>query len=82
MHCELEMSLLCWGSGEFGQTGHGRPVDVGPEKACLREFTEGRLGRVKLLACGSSHSIVISGTTYIFFVWQLVCVFVVPQLSS
>ncbi|XP_075899954.1 uncharacterized protein LOC142899910 isoform X4 [Nelusetta ayraudi] len=66
MHCELEMSLLCWGSGELGQTGHGRPGDVGPEKACLREFTEGRLGRVKLLACGSSHSIAITVDNRIF----------------
>lgn len=71
MHCELEMSLLCWGSGELGQTGHGRPGDVGPEKACLREFTEGRLGRVKLLACGSSHSIAITGTTLNF---SFICV--------
>lgn len=56
------MNLLCWGSGELGQTGHGRPGDIGPEDAHLREFTEDRLGRVKLLACGSSHSIVITGT--------------------
>lgn len=61
------MSLFCWGSGELGQTGHGRPGDIGPETACLREFTEGQLGRVKLLACGSSHSVVITGMTPSFF---------------
>lgn len=73
------MSLLCWGSGELGQTGHGRPGDIGPEKACLREFTEGQLGRVKLLACGSSHSIVITGMAHNsfflnVFLWQIVCI--------
>lgn len=56
------MNLFSWGSGDLGQTGHGRPGDTGPEEAHLREFTKGRLGRVKLLACGSSHSIVITGT--------------------
>ena len=56
------MNLLCWGSGELGQTGHGRPGDVGLEEAHLGEFRTGRLGRVKLIACGSSHSIVITGT--------------------
>lgn len=62
------MSLFCWGSGELGQTGQGRPGDIGPDEAHMREFTEGRLGRVKLLACGSSHSIVITGTGPNFYV--------------
>lgn len=62
IQCELDMNLLCWGSGELGQTGHGRPGDIGPEDAHLREFTMARLGRVKLLACGSTHSIVVTGT--------------------
>lgn len=77
IHCELEMSLLCWGSGELGQTGHGRPGDVGPEKACLTQFNEGCLGTVTLLACGSSHSIAITGTTLNFnlFSWQRLSVF-------
>ncbi|XP_051279711.1 X-linked retinitis pigmentosa GTPase regulator-like isoform X2 [Dicentrarchus labrax] len=60
------MNLLCWGSGQLGQTGHGVPGDIGPEDAHLREFTEVRLGRVKLLACGSSHSIVITVDNKIF----------------
>ncbi|XP_073322767.1 uncharacterized protein [Pagrus major] len=60
------MNLLCWGSGELGQTGHGRPGDIGPEEAHLREFKAGRLGRVKLLACGSSHTIVITVDNKIF----------------
>ncbi|KAF0033738.1 hypothetical protein F2P81_013804 [Scophthalmus maximus] len=60
MPCELDIDLLCWGRGELGQTGCGRPVDIAPEKAHLREFTGSRLGTVKLLACGSSHSIVVT----------------------
>ncbi|XP_031705563.1 E3 ubiquitin-protein ligase HERC2-like isoform X1 [Anarrhichthys ocellatus] len=64
--CEMEMNLLCWGSGELGQTGHGRPGHIGPEEAHLREFTEARLGRVKLLACGSSHSIVVTVDNKVF----------------
>lgn len=57
-----DVDLLCWGSGELGQTGHGGPGDVSPEEAHLRDFTPARLGAVKLLACGSSHSIVVTGT--------------------
>lgn len=63
-YSELDMDLLCWGSGELGQTGHGRPGDISPEEAHLREFTVARLGEVKLMACGSSHSIVVTGTAY------------------
>ncbi|KAK2837409.1 hypothetical protein Q5P01_014621 [Channa striata] len=64
--CELDMDLLCWGSGELGQTGHDKPGDTGPEEAHLTEFTEGGLGRVKLLACGSTHSIVVTADNKIF----------------
>ncbi|XP_028269737.1 ultraviolet-B receptor UVR8-like [Parambassis ranga] len=64
--CELDMDLLCWGSGDLGQTGHGRAGDIGPQEAHLREFTASRLGSVKLLACGSSHSVVVTETNKIF----------------
>ncbi|KAM7416502.1 hypothetical protein PAMA_018517 [Pampus argenteus] len=60
------MDLLCWGSGELGQTGHGRPGDISPEEAHLREFTHARLGEVKLMACGSSHSIVVTVDNKVF----------------
>ncbi|XP_056233280.1 X-linked retinitis pigmentosa GTPase regulator-like isoform X2 [Seriola aureovittata] len=60
------MDLLCWGSGELGQNGCGRPGDIGPEEAHLREFTATRRGTVKLLACGSSHSIVVTVDNKIF----------------
>ncbi|KAL7391855.1 hypothetical protein ABVT39_015765 [Epinephelus coioides] len=66
MQCELDMNLLCWGSGELGQSGHGRPGEINPEEAHLREFTKAWLGRVKLLACGSSHSIVVTVDNKIF----------------
>ncbi|XP_068167294.1 uncharacterized protein [Antennarius striatus] len=60
------MDLLCWGSGELGQTGRGGSDDVGPDAARLKEFTQAGLGRVKLLACGSSHSIVVTVDNKIF----------------
>ncbi|XP_038560576.1 RCC1 domain-containing protein RUG3, mitochondrial-like isoform X1 [Micropterus salmoides] len=66
IQCELDMSLLSWDRGELDQTGHGRPGDIGPEEAHMRQFTVARLGRVKLLACGSSHSIVITVDNKIF----------------
>ncbi|XP_050931268.1 E3 ubiquitin-protein ligase HERC2 [Lates calcarifer] len=66
MQCKLDMDLLCWGSGELGQTGCGRPGDIGPEEAHLREFTGARLGTAKLMACGSSHSIVVTVDNKIF----------------
>lgn len=75
VQCELDMNLLCWGSGELGQTGHGRPGDIGPEEAHLTEFTRVQLGRVKLLACGSSHSIVITGTGYVLHFVVFYCAF-------
>lgn len=56
------MDLLCWGSGELGQTGHGRPGDISPAEAHLKEFTAAGLGGVKLMTCGSTHSIVVTGT--------------------
>ena len=63
----VELDLLCWGSGELGQTGRNVQGYVGPEEAQLRGFTLGKLGRVKLLACGSSHSIVVTGTSQFTF---------------
>ncbi|KAJ8414928.1 hypothetical protein AAFF_G00024510 [Aldrovandia affinis] len=53
--------LQCWGCGDLGQTGRGGAGDVAPHRAMLEAFTPGKLGRVKLMACGSSHSIVVTG---------------------
>ncbi|XP_054628481.1 X-linked retinitis pigmentosa GTPase regulator-like isoform X2 [Dunckerocampus dactyliophorus] len=62
------MDLLCWGNGDLGQTGHGGTGDITPEDSHLGEFTEGGLGRVKLMACGSAHSVVVTADNKIF-VW-------------
>nr|XP_057926327.1 uncharacterized protein LOC131127936 [Doryrhamphus excisus] len=62
------MDLLCWGNGELGQTGHGGTGDITPEDSHLEQFTEGGLGRVKLMACGSTHSVVVTANNKIF-VW-------------
>ncbi|XP_034547960.1 secretion-regulating guanine nucleotide exchange factor-like isoform X2 [Notolabrus celidotus] len=60
------MNLLCWGSGELGQTGRGRRKDIDTAEAHMREFTPVGLRRVKLMACGSSHSIGITEDNKIF----------------
>ncbi|XP_061905559.1 RCC1 and BTB domain-containing protein 2-like [Entelurus aequoreus] len=60
------MDLLCWGNGGLGQSGHGRPGDITPEDSHLAEFTEGGLGRVKMMACGSTHSVVVTVANKIF----------------
>ena len=51
----VDLDLLCWGSGDLGQTGRNMQGDVGPEEAQLRCFTLGKLGRVKLLEIGRAH---------------------------
>ncbi|XP_026198771.1 RCC1 and BTB domain-containing protein 2-like [Anabas testudineus] len=63
---DMDMDLLCWGNGELGQTGCGSTRDIGPEEAHLGMFTVAELGRVKLLACGSTHSIVVTVDNKIF----------------
>nr|XP_043881120.1 ultraviolet-B receptor UVR8-like [Solea senegalensis] len=63
---ELDLDLLCWGSGELGRSECGRSEGIAPEEAHRREFTQTRLGTVKLLACGSSHSIVVTVDNKIF----------------
>ncbi|KAJ3604591.1 hypothetical protein NHX12_029331 [Muraenolepis orangiensis] len=59
--CQPGTALLSWGSGELGQTGHGFPGAIRTGEAHLRQFAQGLVGKVKLLACGSSHSIVATG---------------------
>lgn len=58
---QLDVNLLCWGSGELGQTVSVRSEVMSPDEAHLREFTKARLGAVKLLSCGSSHCVVVTG---------------------
>ncbi|XP_024908957.1 uncharacterized protein LOC112486470 isoform X2 [Cynoglossus semilaevis] len=65
---QLDVNLLCWGSGELGQTVSVRSEVMSPDEAHLREFTKARLGAVKLLSCGSSHCVVVTEEHKIF-VW-------------
>ncbi|XP_078617529.1 uncharacterized protein LOC144885472 isoform X2 [Branchiostoma floridae x Branchiostoma japonicum] len=58
--CVEDGSLLVWGSGEFGQTGQGRVGDVGVTEGLVAEFPPKNGAGVKLLACGASHSIVVT----------------------
>ncbi|CAL8346786.1 unnamed protein product [Lota lota] len=64
--CQLGTELLSLGSRELGQNGHGRPGAIAIGEAHLRQFAQGCMGKVKLLACGSSHSIVSTDDNRIF----------------
>ena len=53
-----EDTFISWGCGEFGQHGHQDSKD--------RPFSKGQLSKfgtrgVKFMACGSSHTIVVTG---------------------
>ena len=53
--------LLCWGNGEFGQTGRGRTSDISCQRGLLEQFSTSEHGaRVKIVACGSSHTVVVT----------------------
>ena len=54
--------LLCWGNGEFGQTGRGRTSDVSCQRGLLEQYATSEHGaRVKIVACGSSHTVIVTG---------------------
>lgn len=52
--------LLSWGCGEFGQHGHCHHSDVSLVDSEVKFFTE-RRAKVKHMASGASHSIVVTG---------------------
>ena len=53
--------LLCWGNGEFGQTGRGRTSDVSCQQGLLEQFaTSEHDARVKIVACASSHTVIVT----------------------
>ncbi|XP_031574986.1 serine/threonine-protein kinase Nek9-like [Actinia tenebrosa] len=58
--------LLVWGCGEFGQHGHGHQNDVTITAGCMNHLILGQDGLVALVACGSSHTIVITDDNRIF----------------
>lgn len=54
--------LLCWGCGEFGQHCHGHSGDVGFSDAMVDPRSlEGSSGGVSAVACGSSHTVLVTG---------------------
>ena len=54
--------LVCWGCGEFGQHGHGQVGDVRCQDGLLPlDFDGGGDARVKAVACGSSHTVIVTG---------------------
>jgi alpha-tubulin suppressor-like RCC1 family protein len=53
--------LLVWGCGEFGQHGHGHQNDVPINTGTTNPLLIGNDGLVSLVACGSSHTVIVTG---------------------
>lgn len=53
--------LLVWGCGEFGQHGHGHKRDVHCADALGSPLWLGQDRMVLRVACGSSHTLVLTG---------------------
>lgn len=53
--------LLVWGCGEFGQHGHGHTEDVLSADARGSPLWLGQDRMVLQVACGSSHTLVLTG---------------------
>ena len=53
--------LLVWGCGEFGQHGHRHQNDVPISAGSMNHLILGQDSIVALVACGSSHTIVVTG---------------------
>ena len=53
--------LLVWGCGEFGQHGHGHTEDVLSADALGSPLWLGQDRMVLEVACGSSHTLVLTG---------------------
>ncbi|XP_052270574.1 uncharacterized protein LOC127871561 isoform X2 [Dreissena polymorpha] len=58
--------LLCWGSGEFGQHGHGFRKEVTFFEGAVERFCGNPEVLVKHFACGSSHSAVVTNGNEIY----------------
>lgn len=52
--------LLCWGCGEFGQHGHGYKKEVQFLDGALELFYGPRENQAKHIACGASHTAVVT----------------------
>lgn len=53
--------LIVWGCGEFGQHGHGYCEDVPITDALVSPLWLGKDRVVVEMACGSSHTLVLTG---------------------
>lgn len=51
------LSLFCWGSGQFGQHGHAIEDAIPFLESRVARFD----GRVKLISCGASHTVIVTG---------------------
>ncbi|CAH1796404.1 unnamed protein product [Owenia fusiformis] len=60
--------FLCWGSGEFYQHCHKNEKDVGGHDGIVEQFSSKYGSRIRLVSCGSSHSIVVTNGGDIY-VW-------------
>ncbi|XP_035829499.1 uncharacterized protein LOC118479034 [Aplysia californica] len=56
---KLGRALTSWGCGEFGQHGHDVTGNLDFRAGDITHHSY--LGRIKLAACGSSHTIVVTG---------------------
>ena len=54
--------VLCWGCGEFGQHGHGYTKGVSFLDGALEPFCGVKKAQVKHIACGASHTAVVTST--------------------
>ncbi|KAL4228163.1 Ultraviolet-B receptor uvr8 [Mactra antiquata] len=52
--------MLCWGSGEFGQHGHGNKKEVHFLDGAVEMFCSQFEHRVKHVGCGASHTAVVT----------------------
>ena len=52
--------FVSWGCGEFGQHCHKVNGDVSFEDGIIDQFSQSRSSRIKLMACGASHTIVVT----------------------
>lgn len=53
--------LIVWGCGEFGQHGHGHTQDILCADALLTPVWYGEYRFVDSVACGSSHTLIVTG---------------------
>ncbi|XP_060563463.1 X-linked retinitis pigmentosa GTPase regulator-like isoform X2 [Ruditapes philippinarum] len=58
--------MLCWGSGEFGQHGHGYKKEVAFLDGAVERFCAARDHQVKHVGCGSSHTAVVTNSNELF----------------